>query len=113
MPHELKRLDNSTRLSKVRVIRLDQRRDRGDYIQAFKLVNKLEIVDWHAPPKVIPPLRGHRKRMRSEAVQNCDQRHYFFSNLIASKWNALSDQVLEVSSVNQFKNHYDESVRRG
>jgi ribonuclease P/MRP protein subunit RPP40 len=112
VPDKLKRFDYATRLSKVGLTRLDQRRDRGDCIQAFKLVNKLEIVDWRVPPKIIPPMRGNRERMRAEAVLNCVSRHYFFSNRIASKWNALSDHVVEASSVNQFKSRYDESVRK-
>ena len=33
-----------------------------------------------------------RKRLRSEIVKTCDQRHYFFTNRIVTQWNALADE---------------------
>ncbi len=112
VPHELRRFDYATRLKLVGLTRLDQRRERGDCIQAFKLAKNLEVVDWHAPLETRAPMWGYRERTRQERVKNCMQRLHFFSNRVADKWNALPDSTVIVNTVNQFKSRYD-SVARG
>ena len=52
IPHELHKLSGyKERLSAVGLTTLEERRDRGDLIQAYKLINGLEIVSDQCLPK--------------------------------------------------------------
>lgn len=40
-------------------------------------------------------------------MKNCKQRHNFFTNRISSRWNALSNKIVETSSVKSLKRKLD------
>jgi len=57
IPYELQKLDGyKERLSAVGLTTLEERRDRGDLIQTYKLTKGLEQVDNHCIPKSAPHL---------------------------------------------------------
>ena len=100
-------LDYPSRCSLLGLEPLSKRRERGDLIQMFKIINGLDIVSWHYPPLWRAPRGGHRARLVREIVHCCEPRHHFFYNRIANAWNALPDAVVSASSVNSFKAKLD------
>ncbi len=114
--HDLKRFDYSTRLVKLNLSTLEERRKRGDLIQFFKLVNGIEKINWRRHLTIIAPARGRRARFERELVPHCGQRHNFFTNRVANECSSLPDWVVEFDHtdkhpVNKFKNAFDRFKR--
>ncbi len=108
-PHSLRHLPYQQRHETWHLTTLSERRTRGDLIQQFKSINKIDDVTWQSAPAKIPPRAGHRERFHREFVPNCEPRFEFFHNRVANAWNALSDLTVSASSVNSFQNHLDKS----
>ena len=105
--HSLKSHDYKTRCEILKLSTLNERRIRGDLIQKFKIEKKLDEIDWSFEPITGLPQGGHRGYLRREIVKNCDQRHYFFNNRIASAWNDLPNEIISATTVNSLKNQLD------
>jgi ribonuclease P/MRP protein subunit RPP40 len=106
--HNLKQLTYHERLATLGLTTLEARRARGDCIQAFKLVTERDIVNWHSKPRIAEAAYGHRPRMIRQHVNNCAARQNFFTNRIANNWNSLRVATVHSTSVNMFKNSYDQ-----
>ena len=77
IPYELQRLDGyNERLSAVGLITLEVRRDRGDLIQAYKLIKGLEQVDNHCISKIAPTPRNKRSRLGSKRKKQSRERKF-------------------------------------
>ena len=100
--HEIRGLDYPDRCKYLGIEQLEDRRERGDLIQMYKLVNGLDKVQWQAPLQWRPPRGGHRSKLAREIVKGCDARHHFFTNRIANTWNQLPDSVVSAPTVNSF-----------
>ena len=103
------------KLREAGMITLEQRRQRGDMIQVYKIMTKKENVDPSTWFESIGDHRGEGIRtrysdglynMRQQACNN-DVRKNFFSQRVCQSWNALPDHVKASTSVNMFKNQYD------
>ena len=105
--HEIRGLDYPDRCKYLGIEQLKDRRERGDLIQMYKLVNGLDKVQWQAPLQWRPPRGGHRSMLAREIVKGCDARHHFFTNRIANTWNQLPDSVVSAPTVNSFKSKLD------
>ena len=110
------------KLKKVGLTTLKERRIRGDMIQTFKMINKIDDID---PTKFFSMSREtFSHTTRQAATVNADgtithslainpqssirdPRRNFFSNRIVNDWNALPSYVTEATTVNSFKNQYD------
>ena len=95
---------------------LEDRRRRGDLIQMFKLVKNIDLIDLHNPIKFFNSdgrTRGHNLKILRDIVNkqnNCKFntiRHNFFTNRVANDWNDLTQEIIESTNVNQFKNRID------
>ena len=100
---------------------LEERRERGDMIEVFKTLRRINNVDANRWFKIVGeevrPLRsntlvveGEEKRRENVLeVERCnlEVRKNFFVVRAAKKWNELPDQVKEATSTNGFKNAYD------
>lgn len=102
IPHCLKDVEYPDRCQRMGIEQLTERRERGDLIEMFKLSKGLETVSWVSEQKIGTARVGRRAQMRREIVKN-NQRHNFFPNRVAGAWNALPDEVVEATSVNEFK----------
>ena len=83
-----------------------ERRITGDLIQLFKIGNSFNIVSWVRPlltctslaqPRPAEGIRGHKDRLSLQSKTKC----------FLKEWNSLPDNVINASTVNQFKNRYD------
>ena len=101
----LRTMSYEERLTKLDMQSLEQRRLRGDLIEAYKILTGKEHVDPSIFFKPSPSknLRGNsmklfKPRSRLLSCQN------FFSQRVIAYWNCLPNDVVEASSTNMFKN---------
>ena len=104
----LRNVTYSKRLEILHLPSLKYRRIRGDLIQTFKILNKMENVD---PDELFnletsSRLRGHKLKLKKS---HCTTkiRQNFFTNRIINDWNALPDSIIESANINIFKNGID------
>jgi hypothetical protein len=81
----------------------ETRRQRGELIQQFKLVNGLDRVNWHVEPQTI----AKSGRLRRELVKNCLPRFNFYTNRIVNPWNNLAEDTKQSTQVETFKAKLD------
>jgi len=98
----------SERLKRTGLTTLEERRDRGDLIELFKIVRGFSRVDSNYFLNFcnIRRIRGHSYEMNKDRSR-LDIRKFFFSQRVVNKWNSLPVDVVEAVSVNSFKNRYD------
>jgi ribonucleases P/MRP protein subunit RPP40 len=109
----LKGYSKDERNTALRLPNLENRRRRGDLIQMFKLVKNIDKINLHNTFKffnIDGSSRGHDLKIYKELLNtqnNCKYRRNFFSNRIVHDWNHLSQEDVESTGVNQFKNRID------
>src|SRR5215467_11751771 len=108
MISELRHLSYEQRLNRLGLITLEKRRIRGDFMQAFKIIKGIDKVDYTRffTLNVDRRTRGHRYKLIKKRTKLA-MRKNFFSQRVVSAWNKLPDRVVEVNSVNAFKNELD------
>ena len=105
----LRKLTYEERLWRLGSTTLEKRRQRGDLIEAFKIMTGKEQVDseqFFQKSNTSHNLRGHSMKIM---VKRCrtDIRKFFFSQRVVQHWNGLPQQIVDATSVNSFKNHLD------
>lgn len=112
----IKHLAYHERLRIMGLTTLYERRVRGDAIQYFKIEKGLNLVKYTTPNRLAPAItslgpasniRGHPHRLERQAIKNCDQREFFFSNRMVPIWNSIPENIVNAKTTNQFKNLYD------
>lgn len=87
---------------------LEERRNRGDMIETFKIMKGITKVDKN---KFFKLNEGARTRGNDYKLSKnrcrLDLRKNFFSNRVVNRWNGLPNNVVGADSVNMFKNRYD------
>ena len=105
------------RLAELGMVTLETRRNRGDMIQTFRIMSGIDQVDpqtWFTPNTQV--VRGGAASTRSttglhniqEKWASTDVRRNFFSLRVIKPWNTVPDKVKEATTVNAFKNGYDD-----
>ena len=88
---------------------LQQRRERGDLIEVFKILRGLTRIDpsefWE-----VRPARNGERLVKEMAANGRRQRHSFFSYRVVQKWNLLPVELKTAPSLNCFKNRLDERI---
>lgn len=111
---EVRRLDYNDRIKAMNLTTLETRRLRGDLIQMFKIVKGIDKVNWFKPLlsknegngfRLAP--RSHEYVVERQLVKNCDQRYNFFTNRVSTVWNRLTNEIVNSTTVNEFKNKID------
>ena len=104
----LKDLPYEDRLEKLKLYSLEGRRKRGDMILTFQLLKGFVNVDTSKMFKVKQNsrTRGHCMKLESRRIQT-EIRRNFFTNRIISPWNALSNEIIESKTLEEFKRRYD------
>ena len=107
---ELRKLSYEDRLARLNLTILEERRIRGDMIETFKICNGYENIDanyFFAPNKSICNTRRHSKSLVIQRTR-LEVRRNFFSQRVVQPWNKLNEDCVLATSVNNFKNRYDE-----
>ena len=91
---------------------LEERRIRGDMIEAYKILEGFNKVGNGTCLKLAP--KGQRSETRGHSLKLAKPRHRthkrnkFFTSRIVNKWNSLTECLISSTSVNMFKNRYDQ-----
>ena len=118
---ELSNFTYEERLRKIGLTTLKDRRIRGDLIENYKSINGLNDINWiqtpikavqHSESGPAARLRGHDQKMYAQNCRGCMSRDKFFINRVAGPWNALSQNLINARSLNEFKNRYDDNYNR-
>ena len=111
--HELRGLSYPERLDCLGLTSLQLRRERGDCLQNFKIINGLEEVKLTAYRSSTSSRTSRRgkSRMKRELVRNCEPRHHFLTNRVVNRWNNLPAKAITASSVNVFKAEFDAAYK--
>ena len=120
----------SDKLTILKLPSLITRRERGDMIQTFKIINRLDNVD---PANYFEFVANHHNHAKRQGVVieapiphednvaipttnlvvqngNLDLRRNFFTHRVVNKWNNLDQSIKTAASLNEFKNKYDASL---
>ena len=105
---DLRTLRYNERLTRLKLRSLEERRNRADLIELFKMVRGISTVPLQTFFKLAHGscTRGHRWKLIKEHSR-CDPRLYFFSVRVINRWNCLPQSAVEVSTVNCFKNQLE------
>ena len=109
------------KLKQINLPTLVDRRQRGDLIQTYKIVNKVDDVDpatwFHFSNESQRPTRSNTTIEEDGSMTerltlipqktNLSLRRNFFSNHVVEPWNQLPDSLKCAASTNAFKNGYD------
>ena len=105
------------KLAKLGLTTLHDRRIRGDLIETYKMLKGLSQVDHSTWFNIMSRSSGPQTRLSSDPLAletkpaRLDLRKNFFSVRVPSAWNALPLPIRQSSSLNQFKNAYDQLKR--
>ena len=116
------------KLKEIGLTTLKERRERGDMIQTFKIVNGIDDVDckqWFTflseerPRPTRSTLQigddGSVSSKLTLKAERCrlEVRRNFYSNRVVEPWNQLPENLKCASTVNNFKSGYDELFANG
>ena len=105
----LRGLEYGERLEKLKLMSLEERRNRSDLVELFKMSKGLSAIPWNSFFRAdrSERTRGHTKKLAKECFR-LDIRKYFFSQRVVNRWNALSEEVVSAGTVEAFKRRLDE-----
>jgi ribonuclease P/MRP protein subunit RPP40 len=104
-------LEKNIRLRKLTALK--DRRLRGDLIQMFKILNKMDKYDRYNRFKIIlNQVRDHCFKYFKEITRQ-SYRENFFCNRIVNIWNQSPSEIVEATSVNSFKAGIDHWMSSG
>jgi len=99
------------RLTKLGITSLEDRYNRADMIQVFKILNDSNDI---YPEKFLELCdrigRGNSLKLFKRR-SNLDISKYCFTSRVVDAWNALPDAVVLSADVNAFKNNFDHFMR--
>ena len=106
MVHGLKHKNAEERRKVLGLMTLEQRRERGDMIEVYKILKGLTKIDpalfWE-----VREARNGARLVKSMAVNGRRQRKNFFSYRVIQKWNLLPVEMRKAPSLDSFKTKLD------
>ena len=111
-PH-LRSLPNEDRLCQLGLWSLEERRNRADLIELFKMIKGLSATPWSRffMKAEDTSTRGHTYKL-AKKHSRCDTRLYFFPQRVVNRWNSLSQEDVDAQSVNCFKSRLEKKCTR-
>ena len=107
--HGLKHLNSEERRKRLGLMKLEERRERGDLIEVFKILKGHTRIDpslfWE-----VREARGGARLVKERAANGWRQRQSFFSYRVIQKWNLLPTGLKTAPSLDSFKNRLDELI---
>ena len=104
----LKEMRYEERLWSLGLWSLEERRNREDLIQVYKMVNGLSapLFEEFFCLSGEGRTRGHSLKL-NKGRSRLDLRQHFFSERVVSLWNSLPEEAVTAASINRFKNRLD------
>ena len=105
----MRQLNSEERRKRLGLMKLEERRERGDLIEVFKILKGQTRID----PSLFWEVREARNgtRLVKERAENGRrQRQTFFSYRVIQKWNLLPTEVKMAPSLDSFKNRLDDRI---
>ena len=93
-----------------KLIELKTRRERGDFIQIYKIVHGLEKVNWSEENKILRPdqnITGRRHPFQLSRERTSGNEPHFLLNRMTTLWHNLLKDIALAHSVNSFKTKLD------
>ena len=107
---DLMEMTYEERLRAMDLPTLEQRRERGDLIQVYKLLKGMDVVDNKKlilrEEGDIRTLRSHSKKLMKGRCMKDVKKHSFPQRCVET-WNGLSEDVVSAPSVHSFKEKLD------
>ena len=107
----MKGMNAEERRKKLGLMTLENRRERGDLIEVFKILNGLTRIDptefWE-----VREARNGTRLVKELATNGKRQRQGFFSYRVVQKWNLLPAELKLAPSLASFKNRLDEKIMK-
>jgi len=97
-------LDYMTRLNRLNLWTLEERRNRSDLIELFKIYKGVSGIKVESmfEPSTDSRTRGHLLKLMKHRSR-LDLRKYFFSERVVNRWNELDEDTVSATTVNMFK----------
>ena len=104
----LKGLEYGGRLERLNLMTLEERRNRSDLVELFKISKGLSAIPWNSFFRAdnSERTRGHSMKLVKERFR-LDIRKHFFSQRVVNRWNGLSEEVVSAGTVEAFKRRLD------
>lgn len=117
MVHSMSHLEYGERLRRLNLWTLEERRNRADLIEVFKIYTGLTMVrltDFFTLNSGIKGTRGHTAKLVKVRCEKNTRKH-FFSLRVIDRWNALDEETVAAPSVGAFKSRLNKirSTRMG
>ena len=97
-----------TRLRCLNLTSLEQRRKRGDLILVYKIFHNPNMCHLKTLFELnTNQLRGHVYKLKKQSFRTIVRR-FFFPNRVFDEWNNLHSEIVNVTTVNMFKNKLDQ-----
>lgn len=110
IPRSLKRRTYEDRLDLLQLTTLKERRERGDLIETYKILNgHYDIKGFDKLFQQHPNPRSRAALCRQLNVRRSKNKphEHFLSNRVVKVWNALPEDVVMAPNTNTFKNRLD------
>ena len=101
----LAKLPYSTRLDRLNLWTLEERRNRADLIELYKISraqSSIKLTEMFEPARDART-RGHSLKLSKNRCR-LDMRKYFFSERVVDRWNELDQDTVSAETMNGFKN---------
>ena len=111
MVYGMRHRNSEERRKLLGLMTLEQRRERGDMIEVFKILKGHTRID----PSLFWEVRDARngaRLVKSRATNGRKQRHSFFSYRVIQKWNLLPVGVKMAPSLDSFKTKLDTLIMK-
>ena len=107
--NEFTKLSYENRLKKLGIYSLYCRRQRGDLIETYKILNGYYNVEWTKFFSLSPvqSTRGHQQKLFKKP-NRLQLRSNFFTQRVVNMWNSLSRTVVSATNVSSFKQKLQE-----
>ena len=108
MVKELKDNCYEERLHKLNLMSTETRRERGDQIMCYKILNNKVTVDEHVLINATETrTRGHSMKLTKTTMASEIRTNFF----VVNKWNGLRQETVTASNIESFKEAYDREER--
>jgi len=104
----MKEFDYPSRLKTLKLWSLEERRNRSDLIEVFKMYRGFSSIPFETFFQLDHDsrTRGHTAKLKKHRC-NTELRRHFFSKRIINRWNKLRQETISATSINYFKQHLD------